>query len=97
MPDGEYHIASYVVRARAEDAVAVTDRINSVRGLEVHAEEQGKIVVTAEAENVRELADFVACLESLEGVIAVAPVYHEYLEAADAAHTTLPDENGRQG
>jgi nitrate reductase NapD len=93
MPDSEYHIASFVVRTRTEDAAAVTDRINSMQGLEVHAEEQGKIVVTAEAENVRELADFIASLEQLEAVIAVAPVYHEYLEAADAAHTTLPDKN----
>jgi nitrate reductase NapD len=93
MPDSEYHIASFVVRARAEDAAAVADRINSMRGLEVHAEEQGKIVVTAEAKNVRELADFVGSLEQLEGVLAVAPVYHEYLGAADAAHATLPDEN----
>jgi nitrate reductase NapD len=93
VPDSEYHIASFVVRTRAEDVAAVTDKINSMQGLEVHAEEQGKIVVTAEAENVRELADFIANLEALEGVLTVAPVYHEYLGAADAAHATLPDED----
>jgi nitrate reductase NapAB chaperone NapD len=47
-------------------------------GLEVHVEQQGKLVVTAEARNVRELAEFAISLQDLGGVISVAPVYHEY-------------------
>jgi nitrate reductase NapAB chaperone NapD len=46
-------------------------------GLEVHVEQQGKLVVTAEARNVRELAEFAISLQDLGGVISVAPVYHE--------------------
>ena len=92
MADEEYHVASFVVRTRAEDAVRVTNSIHSMAGLEVHAGEQGKLIVTAEAANVRELADCVATLEQLEAVVSVAPVYHEYLSAADAARTALPDD-----
>jgi len=48
-------------------------------GLEVHVEEQGKLVVTAEADNVRELADITSTLEAISSVFGVAPVYHEYI------------------
>ena len=78
MAENEYHVASYVVNTRPEHGVGVAGRINAVPGLEVHAEHQGKLVVTAEASDVRELADFAASLATVEGVISVAPVYHEY-------------------
>ncbi|NOR36417.1 MAG: hypothetical protein GQ577_06680 [Woeseiaceae bacterium] len=78
MVDNEYHVASYVVRTRPEDGGRVAERINAVPGLEVHVEQQGKLVVTAEACNVRELAEFATSLGDVGGVISVAPVYHEY-------------------
>jgi len=78
MADNEYHVASYVVNTRPEDGGRVSERINAVPGLEVHVEQQGKLVVTAEARNVRELADFATSLADVGGVISVAPVYHEY-------------------
>jgi nitrate reductase NapD len=78
MADGEYHVASYVVRTRPEDGGRVAGSINAIPGLEVHVEQQGKLVVTAEARNVRELAEFAISLQDLGGVISVAPVYHEY-------------------
>jgi nitrate reductase NapD len=84
MADNEYHVASYVIRTRPEDGVEVAARINAVPGLEVHVEQQGKLVVTAEARDVRELADFVTSLADVGGVITVAPVYHEYEKAPEA-------------
>jgi nitrate reductase NapD len=92
LADGEYHVASYVVRTRPEHASAVAEHINAMPGLEVHGEEQGKLVVTAEAGNVRELADFTADLEQLDAVLTVAPVYHEYTGAGEAEQAILPDE-----
>ena len=47
-------------------------------GLEVHATEKGKIIVTAEAGGARELAELACSLNDFEDVVAVAPVYHEY-------------------
>jgi len=84
MADSEYHVASYVVNTRPEDGARVAERINRMPGLEVHAEQQGKLVVTAEARNVRELAEFATSLEDLGGVISVAPVYHQYDNAPGA-------------
>jgi len=88
MVDSEYHVASFVVSAKPEHAKQVADAINAMSGLEVHVEQKGKLVVTAEAHNVRELADVVGALEQVDSVIAVAPIYHEYAEGEDSATST---------
>jgi len=64
MAENEYHVSSFVVQ--------------SVTGLEVHAEEEGKLIVTAEAANVRELAELSAVLQETDKVMSVAPIYHEF-------------------
>lgn len=84
MDKAEYHVASYVVRTQPEDGPTVAEHINSMRGLEVHAEEQGKLVVTAEASNVRTLAELTSILEGVDSVVTVAPIYHEYSRAGDS-------------
>lgn len=81
MAESEYHVASFVVRAMPDRAASVATRIESLPGLEVHAVEDGKIIVTAEAGGARELADMARTLQDLPAVIAVAPVYHEYTGA----------------
>ncbi len=88
MAEGEYHVASFVVSTHPRHVTDVTEHINSMPGLEVHAEQQGKLVVTAEARNVRELAEITAKLEQVDSVIAVAPVYHEYTDAEPIAGLT---------
>ena len=81
MAEAEYHVASFVVSTKPEHVDQVTEHINSMPGLEVHAEESGKLVVTAEAEDVRVLADVMTALQQVDSIIAVAPVYHEYAGA----------------
>ncbi len=83
MGSGEYHVASYVVSTQPGDEAGVVDRITQMAGLEVHAQGQGKIVVTAEAGDVRELADLADELAQIESVVNVAPVYHEYAGAGE--------------
>ena len=78
MADNEYHVSSFVVRVRAQDGPSVSGVIQSVTGLEVHAEEEGKLIVTAEAANVRELAELSAVLQETDRVMSVAPIYHEF-------------------
>jgi nitrate reductase NapD len=85
MADGEYHVASFVVRTRPENADSVASHINSMTGLEVHTQQDGKLVVTAEGSNAREMAEMATSLEQVEAVIAVAPVYHEYTNENDVA------------
>lgn len=92
MADGEYHVASYVISTRPEHATQVAEHIASMPGLEVHAEQGGKLIVTAEARDVRELADIMGNLEQVASVIAVAPVYHEYASTKELAALTPDDE-----
>jgi nitrate reductase NapD len=75
----EYHVASYVVTTRPENADAVTTKINSMPDMEVHAGENGKLVVTAEAFNQAQLADMAGELQQIEAVLIVSPVYHEFM------------------
>ena len=78
MAEREYHVASYVVSCQAQDGNTVATEIEAMPGLEVHVEEKGKLVVTAEARDVRELAEMTAKLETVNAVLSVAPVYHEF-------------------
>ena len=84
MSNAEYHVASFVVHALPDETDTVTTALTALEGVEVHGENAGKIVVTAEAENVRQLADLTDSIQTLDAVVAVAPVYHEYSEAGDA-------------
>ncbi|MGI9222329.1 MAG: chaperone NapD [Woeseiaceae bacterium] len=78
MAEAEYHVASFVVHANPKIADGLTNELTAIDGIEVHAEREGKLVVTAEAENVRRLAELSDEIQTLPGVIAVAPVYHEF-------------------
>jgi nitrate reductase NapD len=92
MSDSEYHVSSFVVRVRPEDGQSVSQVIASIAGLEVHAEEDGKLIVTAEAGNVRELADLSRVLEEIEKVVSVAPIYHEFSSDGEPSAPISQDE-----
>ena len=62
MADTEYHVASYVITTRVENADAVAAQIDALANMEVHASENGKLVVTAEAASQGQLADMAQCL-----------------------------------
>jgi nitrate reductase NapD len=92
MSDSEYHVSSYVVRVKPQDGQFVSNIIDAIAGLEVHAEEDGKLIVTAEAGNVRELADLSRVLEETEKVVSVAPIYHEFSSDGKSAAAGSQDE-----
>lgn len=88
MSEVEYHVASYVVLTRPENEASIADQINQVPGLEVHATENGKMIVTAEAENTGKLADLAGVMELMDLVLQVAPVYHEFTPVLDTQQDT---------
>jgi nitrate reductase NapD len=92
MAKDEYHVSSFIVRVRAQDASSVSAVIQSITGLEVHAEEDGKLIVTAEAGNVRDLADLSTVLQETDKVLSVAPVYHEFSSDEESAAPVPRDE-----
>ncbi len=89
MANNEYHVSSFVVRVRPQDGPSVSGAIQSVVGLEVHAEEAGKLIVTAEGGTVHELAKLSAVLEQTDKVMSVAPIYHEFSSDGEST-TSLP-------
>lgn len=89
----EYHVASYVVRTRPEDEALVTDQINRLHGIEVHASEHGKLVVTAEADSTRRLAELAGALELMDMVLQVAPVYHEFTRDSETGQADAADKD----
>jgi periplasmic nitrate reductase NapD len=97
MAEHEYHVSSFVVRVRPQDGPPVSDAIRSIAGLEVHVEEDGKLIVTAEAGNVRELAKLSSALEETDKVISVAPIYHEFLSNGESAIPGQADEQQLTG
>jgi periplasmic nitrate reductase NapD len=71
------HIASFIVRARPEIAAAVAARIARLPGTEVPAVEAGKIIVVAEADSARALADYMERLRDEPDVLMVSLVFHQ--------------------
>ncbi len=73
----DMQIASFIVRARADDAAEVAGRIARMEGTEIHAVEDGKIIVVVEAPSERQLADRMDALGREPGVLLVNLVYHQ--------------------
>lgn len=72
----EMHIAGVVVRATPARIDAVRRAVAAFPGAEIHAEDNGKLVVTIEAASAGELAERVTEIGRLDGVLSAAPVYH---------------------
>lgn len=72
----DLHIASLVVRVRPDSAQSLAERIARRSGTEVHAVEDGKIIVVLEASTERLLADRMDELRHEPGVLLVNLVYH---------------------
>lgn len=84
-----WHIASVVVRCRAEQTEALRQRLEPSGEFSVRGAERGRLVVLVEGENEFQLADRLAALRALPGVLAADLVHHEIDcdEVADATDT----------
>jgi periplasmic nitrate reductase NapD len=71
------HIASLIVRARCESAHAAAESLAALPGVEVHAVQDGKIIVVLEAPNESGLADLMETIRNEPGVVLVNLIYHE--------------------
>ena len=71
------NISGVLIHVKTEQMDSVSDELNAMEGVEVHAAENGKLVVTAEHEKLNALADIVMNLQHLKDVMSVVMVYHE--------------------
>ena len=71
------NISGVLVHVQPKRMDALSDELNAIEGVEVHAATDGKLVVTVENEKLHALADQVMAFQYLKGVMSVAMVYHE--------------------
>ena len=76
MPPAELHIASLLVHVRPESVEATRDRIAALQGVEIHAEQSGKMVVTVEGPHEGRVADRMTDINLIGGVLSVVLVFH---------------------
>ncbi len=69
------YIAGVIVHARPEKCDSVAASIRAVEGAEIHAMENGRMVVTVESDDYKLTSDRVLELHQLNGVLSAVLVY----------------------
>jgi nitrate reductase NapD len=71
-------IASLMVQARPVHIPALIPELNAISGVEVHASaDNGRMVVTVEADDDQHLLNLISTIEMREHVINASLVYHQ--------------------
>jgi len=73
----EYHICGVLVMTRPEQAPRVEQALSTMPGVELHANDAGRMVVTVEGDAYQGCADTITALGSIEGVASSSLVYHQ--------------------
>ena len=71
------NISGVLVHVQPKRMDKLKEELNAITGVEVHAAENGKLVVTVENEKLNALADQVMAFQHLKGAMSVSMVYHE--------------------
>lgn len=89
------NISGVIVYAAPKKANLVEKKLVAITGVEVHANESGKLVVTVEHESINGLADQVMKFQDISGVMSVAMVYqhNEDLETINGEDVLLEDDS----
>jgi len=76
--DTEFHISSFIVQAKPEHFEQLVNTLATLSGVEVHqTSPEGKIVITLECNNTREITDTTTAIGQLEGVLSCNMVFHQ--------------------
>jgi len=81
----EHHLASLLLHVRPDRRTAVRATVAAMPGVEIHLEQQGKMVVTVEGPHEGWIADRMTSLHLLDGVLSAVMVFHHLDIVADAA------------
>ncbi len=79
-PPDRHHISSAVVLALPERREDVSIRLASLRGVEVHARDESRIVITIEGPTSGALGETLTTISLMDGVLAANMVF-EHAEA----------------
>lgn len=78
------NICSVIVNAKPENAPRIRDVLQEMEGVDVFGGvEEGKIIATIEDGGEKALADKMAAMNDIKGVINATMIYHQ--EASDTA------------
>jgi periplasmic nitrate reductase NapD len=73
-------ISGLVIHTPSESTPAVAAELARIDGVEVHAAEDGRIVVTVDQENDGEAGKTISGLQGVKGVLSVSLVYSHFDE-----------------
>ena len=73
----EYHVCGLLLMSRPEHALKVEQALQGMEGVQLHANDGGRIVVTIEGGEYRACADLMHELATLKGVASSSLVYHQ--------------------
>lgn len=79
-----YHISSAVILVQPESAEAVATHVATMPGVEVHAREGSKIVITIEGPTTGMLGNSLTQISLLDGVLAANMVFEHVDKLEDA-------------
>ena len=85
MEESLIQISGVAIRLRPEFMGSVKSKLNTINGLEIHAEDMdsGRLAITLEDRDTKEMTEAIAEIEAIEGVVMVNPVYiHDETEMA---------------
>lgn len=92
MNDEELHIVGLVVQGSSAGEGALGAALAGIAGSTVHGEQRGRLVVTLEAADAREMARRMDAIRDLPGVVSVLPVY-QHCESLAAMNEEIDDGN----
>jgi len=73
----EYHVCGVLLMSRPEHAAKIAQAIGGMAGVELHANDGGRMVVTIEGSEYRYCADRMTELATLDGVASSSLVFHQ--------------------
>ncbi|MCG6967779.1 MAG: chaperone NapD [Chromatiaceae bacterium] len=73
----EYHVCGVLLMSRPEHSAKVEQALRAMPGVELHANQGGRMVVTVEGTEYGHCADMITELATLDGVASSSLVYHQ--------------------
>ena len=73
----EFNVCGVLVMASPKSSAVVETTLNAMDGVQVHANENGKLVVTVEGPNNRDFINQINDFANIKGVLSTSLVYHE--------------------
>ena len=73
----EYHVCGVLLMSRPEKVTQIQEVLATMSGVELHANEGGRMVVTIEGADYGHCADTMNELATLDGVASSSLVYHQ--------------------